>query len=145
MHFTLHYAGMKKGLIFIAMLLLAGCGVAEPEPLISVEVPFAGESVMGKIADEEYRYFRYSSVEAALVDKEKISADGKMIGEKEIVWEGPVHIYHLAKRIVIYVGDNLEAMAQIERIFGPQIAGDQIDEETRKEIKRLIKEMMQGE
>ena len=146
---------MKKGMIhkfrpagiilIFASVLLAGCGTAEPQSLIAAEVPFSGESVMGKIAGEEYRYFRYDSVEAALVDKEKISSDGKIIGDNEIIWEGSVHIYHIAKRIVIYVGDNLEAMAQIERIFGPQIAGDQIDEETRKEIKRLIKEMMQGE
>lgn len=136
---------MKKGLIFIAMLLFAGCGVAEPEPLIAVEIPFTGESVMGKIAGEEYRYFRYNSVEAALVDKAKISTDGKVIGEKEIVWEGPVHIYHLAKRIVIYVGGNLEAIAQIERIFGPQIAGDQLDEAAREEVKELIREMVVGE
>ncbi len=136
---------MKKGLIIIAMMIFAGCSTSEPEPLIAVEIPFTGESVMGKIAGEEYRYFRYGSVEAALVDKAKISADGKIIGEKEIVWEGPVHIYHLAKRIVIYVGGSTEAIAQIERIFGPQIAGDQLDESVREEVKQLIKEMVQGE
>lgn len=79
---------------------------------------------MGSIEGEEYRYFRYPSVEAALVDKAKIQADGKTIGGEEYAWEGPVHIFHLAKRIVIYVGDTPKVLQVIEQIFGPQIAGD---------------------
>lgn len=83
---------------------------------------------MGSIEGEEYRYFRYPSVEAALVDKAKIAADGKTIGGEEYAWEGPVHIFHLAKRIVIYVGDTPKVLKVIEQIFGPQIAGDALPE-----------------
>lgn len=115
-------------LLFPAFLLLSACGQpAEPQPLSAALIPFTGESVMGSIEGEEYRYFRYPSVEAALVDKAKISSDGKTIEGTAIRWEGPVHIYHIAKRIVIYVGDNPEVMAVIEQNFGPQIAGDETD------------------
>jgi len=79
---------------------------------------------MGSVEGEEYRYFRYPSVEAALVDKAKISADGRVIAGEKFTWEGHVHMYHLAKRIVIYVGDTPEVLELIEQIFGPQIAGD---------------------
>ncbi len=108
-------------------LLLSSCtGKVEPQPLSAAELPFTGESVMGSTEGEEYRYFRYESVEAALVDKAKISSDGKHIAGEEIAWEGPVHIYHLAKRIVIYVGDTPKVLTVIEQIFGPQIAGDPV-------------------
>lgn len=83
---------------------------------------------MGSIEGEEYRYFRYASVEAALVDKAKISSDGKKIGGTQVTWEGSVHIFHLAKRIVIYVGDSPNVLKVIEQIFGPQIAGDALVE-----------------
>jgi hypothetical protein len=109
------------------VLILVGCGAPPPpEPLATVELPLTGESVMGSIGEEEYRYFRYQTVEEALLDKVKISSDGRTIDGKEITWEGPVHIYHLAKRIVIYVGDAPEATTLIEQIFGPQIAGDPV-------------------
>lgn len=83
---------------------------------------------MGSVEGEEYRYFRYPSVEAALVDKAKISADGKVIAGEKFAWEGPVHMYHLAKRIVIYVGDTPKVLTLVEQIFGPQIAGDVVPE-----------------
>ncbi|HLC75504.1 MAG TPA: hypothetical protein VJB82_00060 [Candidatus Peribacterales bacterium] len=104
-------------------LSLISCN-AKPQPLSAAEIPLTGESVMGSVEGEEYRYFRYPSVEAALVDKAKISADARTIAGEKFTWEGPVHVYHLAKRIVIYVGDTPNVLALIEQIFGPQIAGD---------------------
>lgn len=107
------------------MFGLAACGgTLAPKPLSAIELPFSGESVLGSIEGEEYRYFRYPSVEAALMDKAKIASDGKKIGGTQVAWEGPVHIFHLAKRIVIYVGDTPKVLTVIEQIFGPQIAGD---------------------
>ena len=89
---------------------------------------------MGALEGEEYRYFRYPSVEAALVDKAKIVADGKLIAGEHFAWEGPVHIYHLAKRIVIYVGNTPKVLELIEQIFGPQIAGDPPPAESLPEV-----------
>lgn len=107
-------------------LLLASCTSSKPQPLSAAQIPLTGESVMGSVEGEEYRYFRYPSVEAALVDKAKISGDGRTIAGEKFTWEGPVHVYHLAKRIVIYVGDTPKVLTLIEQIFGPQIAGDMV-------------------
>jgi hypothetical protein len=112
--------------IAIVSLLLFGCAKEEPQVPVNVraaDVPFSGESVMGNLISEEYRYFRYESVEKALIDKTKVAPDGQIIDGEEFMWEGPVHFYHLAKRIVIYIGDTPEVIEQIEKIFGPQFAG----------------------
>ena len=79
---------------------------------------------MAEIHGEPYRFFRYESAEAAQADRAKISADGKEIDGKTISWAGPVHIFYLNKRIVIYVGSDANALSTIEQVFGPQIAGD---------------------
>ena len=79
---------------------------------------------MAEIQGEPYRFFRYDTVEAAAADRAKISADGKEIDGKKISWDGPVHIFYLNKRIVIYVGSDANALSTIEQVFGPQIAGD---------------------
>ena len=103
-------------------LLLVNCG--GPRALSDIEIPFTGESVMAEIQGEPYRFFRYDTVEAAAADRAKISADGKEIDGKKISWDGPVHIFYLNKRIVIYVGSDANALSTIEQVFGPQIAGD---------------------
>ena len=114
---------MKRflSLLSLSILLLTACG---PKPLAEVKIPFSGESVMGDIENEPYRYFRYDTVDLAQADRAKISADGKEIDGKTMAWEGPVHIFFLNKRIVIYVGSNAKTLATIEQVFGPQIAGD---------------------
>ena len=103
------------------LLLLTACG---PKPLAEVKIPFTGESVMADIDGEPYRFFRYDTVDAAQADRAKISADGKTIDGKTMAWEGPVHIFFLNKRIVIYVGSDAKTLATIEQVFGPKIAGD---------------------
>ena len=133
-----HSRRLSVVLSILCLAVLAACGEGEPEPLRTVAIPFSGESVMGSVGEEEYRYFRYPSVEAALVDKVKIAADGKRIGPEDYVWEGSVHIFHLAKRIVIYVGDDPVALAMIEKTFGRQIAGDAISDELRADIKEAM-------
>ena len=80
---------------------------------------------MGSIGDDPYRYFRYEKTHEAVADKEKVSEDGKMIGGTKYEWGGPVHFYHHAKRIVIYVGDDAETLKTIQQVFGPQFAGDE--------------------
>ena len=95
-----------------------------PITLRGAETPFSGESVMATIAGEPYRYFRYETVEEAVHDKKMISSDGKKIGGRNYLWEGPVHFYYYKDRLVIYVGDNSEVTQHIERTFGPQFAGD---------------------
>ncbi|MBT3835568.1 hypothetical protein HOF56_04980 [Candidatus Peribacteria bacterium] len=110
--------------------LLVGCGSSSYEiggedgfSLETVPVSFTGESKMGDIGGDPYRYFRYSSEEQALEDKEKVSEDGISIDGDKYDWDGPVHFYYLSKRIVIYVGANAETLKQIQTVFGEQFAG----------------------
>jgi len=112
-------------IVCIAAVFLTACE-QEPQPLEVIKIPFAGESVMGEIDGGVYRYFRYESVEAALIDKTKVSADGSKIDGRQMPWNGNVHFYHLAKRIVIYVGDEPKVIEAIENIFGMEFAGTSV-------------------
>jgi hypothetical protein len=108
----------------VSLLLVMGCGASTSVILSEAEIPFTGESVMGDVDDDQYRYFRYPTVEAAQADRNKVSADGRMIDGKTFTWQGPVHFYYLSKRVVIYVGENEKTLATIKQVFGPQFAGD---------------------
>ena len=120
---VIYTACMKKiSIIVLASFFLAACG--GPKPIAEIKIPFEGESVMDTIGEDAYRFFRYEEAETAQSDIEKVALDGKSIDGKTMPWDGPVHIYHLAKRIVIYVGENEETTKAIENVFGPQVAGD---------------------
>lgn len=106
----------------LSMLVFAAC--RGPVPLAEMNIPFTGESIMGKIAGEPYRFFRYETEEAVQADVAKIAPDGKKIGGKRMRWEGPVHFYYIKKRIVVYVGSHPTVLRTIEDVFGPQIAGE---------------------
>jgi hypothetical protein len=120
--------------LLLCAFLLASC---KPVPLTEMKIPLAGESVIDTIDGEPYRYFRYETMEATEADVAKISGDGKRIGGKRMRWEGPVHIYTLRKRIVIYVGSNPKVISTIEEVFGEQIAGDPIPEEGEGENQEI--------
>jgi hypothetical protein len=114
-------------LLIGSFLFFSACG-GEPESLRTIEIPLSGESVMGDIDGDEYRFFRYQTEEEAQKDAAKIRRDGKKIAGKKMYWEGPVHMYSFRARIVIYVGDNQQTLSVIEQVFGPQIAGDAVRE-----------------
>ena len=115
----------------LAAVLLVGCaqevsvvGGEDGITLEEVEVPFSGLSKMGDIEGDSYRYFKYDSSEEAAKDKVKVSADGREIDGIRYEWGGPVHFYHFAKSLIIYVGENEQTLGQIQRMFGLQFAGE---------------------
>lgn len=83
---------------------------------------------MHEIEGDPYRFFRYTTIEQAKQDLDKVSPDGKTIDGTTMPWDGPVHVFHLSKRIVIYIGSNPNTLQTIQSVFGKQVAGDAIEE-----------------
>ena len=115
----------------VAAVLLVGCaqeirivGGEEGVPFEEVEIPFSGESKKGDIEGDGYRYFKYESPEDALIDRMKVSSDGKEIDGIRYEWSSPIHFFHYKKSIVIYLGENERTLGGIQRTFGVQFAGD---------------------
>ena len=54
-------------------------GGEEGVPFEEVEIPCSGEAKKGDIEGDGYRYFKYESPEDALIDRMKVSSDGKEI------------------------------------------------------------------
>ena len=115
---------VRRNVLLCLCLLLTACAAKSLQEIV---IPFTGESVMEDIEGDPYRFFRYPSVEAAAKDVARVSPDGQRIGGKRMRWAGPVHIYYLRKRIVVYVGSNPRTLAVIAQVFGPQVAGDPVE------------------
>lgn len=97
----------------------AGVEVAE-----QIEQPFFAIPAQQLVVNgEDVQVLAYTSEGAASLDAALISADGYTIGTAMVDWIGTPHFFQCGKLIVIYIGDNSQQLAFLERILGEQFAG----------------------
>ena len=88
-------------------------------------VTIAGMSVGGrylKIDDELVMIFEYKNERDAKADQAKVSQNGKMIGQRVIIWNAPVHFFRHGQVIVIYLGNTSSLLKKLSD-GGRQFAG----------------------
>ncbi|HSL46502.1 MAG TPA: hypothetical protein VK897_23920 [Anaerolineales bacterium] len=82
--------------------------------VIGTFVNFNGESV---------QVFEYDSAETMESDAVLVDAEGSSIGTSMVSWVATPHFYKKGRILVLYVGDNAEALETLESVLGPQFAG----------------------
>lgn len=90
-----------------------------------VEQPFF--SVRGrvlKITNQSVQVFEFKDAEQAEKEALEISANGTIIGKTVIDWVVPPHFYKQGRLIVVYVGNQSETLALLNKLLGTQIAGE---------------------
>ena len=114
-------------------LLLAACTHA-PEPLPGSEKDYPRISVDGfsveaktlNVLREDVYIFDYLTEEATYSDLQKLSDDGRSIGEMKLPWEKQpsVHVFATGRQIAVYVGSTVAVLDQLLKEGGEQIVGD---------------------
>jgi len=97
---------------------------ANVEPAGEVNQPFF--SVIGQaiiVNGENIQVFEYKDEADADVEASLVSPDGSSIGTSIASWIAPPHFFRAGKIIVLYVGENREALSLLESVLGPQFAG----------------------
>ena len=72
---------------------------------------------------EDVQVLNYSSTDAARQDAALISSDGFSIGTSMITWIATPHFYQCGQLIVLYLGDDPQALSLLDDQLGQQIAG----------------------
>ena len=77
------------------------------------------------IINNEYLFvtFEYADNASAQADASLVSADGRSIGTAKPSFGFTPHFFKSGRLIVLYVGDNLNAMKILVSLLGPQFAG----------------------
>lgn len=105
----------------IANLRAAGARV---EPDEEVEQPFFSVTgTMIKVRGEYVQVFQYSNAAATDAQAALVSRDGSAVGTTKPLWVGPPHFYKKGRLLVLYVGDNDQALRALEVVLGRQFAG----------------------
>ena len=65
----------------------------------------------------------YARVRDARLDAAKVSPDGRMIGNRGLVWKSKPHFFRKDAAIAVYDGTNPKVLNALKKQFGKQFAG----------------------
>jgi hypothetical protein len=124
---------MRKTVIAIAFLLLGAC-TQTPEPLAGSEKDYPRLTIDGFSVDaktinvqrEDVYIFDYATEEETNSDLQKLSDDGRSMGQMALAWhqEPAVHVFATGRQIAVYVGSTVAVLDELLKEGGEQIVGD---------------------
>lgn len=97
---------------------------ATVDPVGTISQPFfSPEGQVISLNGEDVQVYEFSSEEEARTAADAISPDGGSIGTSMVSWISAPHFYYAGKLVVLYVGEEPAAVAALQDVLGPQIAG----------------------
>jgi hypothetical protein len=105
----------------IAALEAAGATVELGEPIS--QPFFTPEGSIVKVNGADVQIFEYESSEEMGNEASQVSADGGAIGTSMVTWMDTPHFYKTGRIIVLYIGSDAAVLDLLERVLGPQFAG----------------------
>ena len=82
-------------------------------------------SVTGQVLsvnDNDVQAFEYADAQLAEAEAAMIASDGSSVGTSMMMWVATPHFYQSGRVIVLYVGDDADALAVLEAALGSPIA-----------------------
>lgn len=94
------------------------------EPAGEVHQPFFTPVARVILVDgEDVQVYQYPSGQAAEAEASRVSATGTTIGTAKVSWLAPPHFFRKGAVLVIHLGSNPKTLDALERLMGPQFAG----------------------
>jgi len=75
------------------------------------------------VNDEDLQLYEFPSAAAAEAAAATIDPAGTTIGTSKMAWMAPPHWFRKDRLLANYLGSAPKTLAELERIFGPQFAG----------------------
>lgn len=76
-----------------------------------------------EVHGEDVQVFQFADAAEVKAQAARVSPTGTAIGATKVQWIGPPHFYRTDRLLVLYVGDNERVLKALERVLGPQFAG----------------------
>jgi hypothetical protein len=84
---------------------------------------FSPEGHIITINGQDVQVFEYESAEAMENDASRVAPDGGSVGTSMMSWMDAPHFYKAGRILVLYVGSDKTTLALLEKVIGPQFAG----------------------
>lgn len=106
---------------FLAALQAAGA-TAETGDAITQDF-FSVEGQVVRVNGAELQIFEYADAAAMEADASQVAPDGGSIGTSMVTWIDPPHFYKAGRIIVLYLGNDQAILDLLDKVLGPQFAG----------------------
>ena len=110
--------------------LLQALQAANVDTSLNEGITFNLLSVPGKImtvGTQRLQVFEYENAETAQADATRFSEDGAWFRRDEaptlVNWIATPHLYRSDKLLVVYIGENMETLTELDEILGRPFAG----------------------
>lgn len=75
------------------------------------------------VNDGDLQLYEFSTAAEAEAAAATVGASGTTIGSSNVAWMAPPHWFRKERTIANYLGSDPKVLAELQRIFGPQFAG----------------------
>lgn len=75
------------------------------------------------VNDHDLQLYEFSTAAEAAEAAGQVDATGSTIGTTKMSWMAPPHFFRKDRTIANYLGSDAKILAELERLFGPQFAG----------------------
>lgn len=75
------------------------------------------------VNDSDLQLYEFATAAEAADAAAQIDATGSTIGTTKMSWMAPPHFFRRDRTIANYLGSDARILAELERLFGPQFAG----------------------
>lgn len=105
----------------IAALRDAGLAVRDAG---TIEQPFfTVPAHVYEVEERDLQIYEFANAVAAEEAATRIAPNGGSIGATAIAWMAPPHFFRRDRLIINYIGSSTRVLAELERLVGPQFAG----------------------
>jgi hypothetical protein len=84
---------------------------------------FSPEGHIIKVNGADVQVFEYESAEAMENEASQVAPDGGSIGTSMVSWMDAPHFYKTGRIIALYVGSDQTILDLLNKVIGPQFAG----------------------
>ena len=114
--------GVEDQASLIAALQTAGATAEVADPIS--QPFFTPEGVFVTInGEEDVQVFEYEDAKTMESEAAQVAPDGGSVGTSMMMWVDKPHFYKSGRIIVFYIGNNTEILGLLDKVMGPQFAG----------------------
>jgi hypothetical protein len=106
---------------FLAALQVEGATAEIADPI--TQDFFSVEGQIIRVNGMDVQVFEYESAEAMANEASQVAPDGGSIGTSMVNWIDTPHFFKAGRIIVLYLGSDQTVLNLLEKVLGPQFAG----------------------
>jgi hypothetical protein len=84
---------------------------------------FTPEGRIVNVNGQQIQVFEYETAEAMESEASQVAPDGGSVGTSMMMWMDAPHFYKAGRIIVLYIGSDTAVLGLLEKVLGPQFAG----------------------